>query len=81
MASGTQTPKFHNNAGVREIRIGVKEFKCMGATPPNDHPHVFLDMGDENEIVCPYCSTLYKHDEALHGAEAVPAEAAWRDAS
>ncbi len=53
----------------------------MGATPPNDHPHVFLDMGDENEIVCPYCSTLYKHDEALHGAEAVPAEAAWREAS
>lgn len=81
MASGTQTPKFHNNAGVGEIRIGVKEFKCMGATPPNDHPHVFLDMGDENEIVCPYCSTLYKFDGALHGDEAVPAEASWREAS
>ena len=30
----------------------------MGATPPHDHPHVYLDMGHEAHIVCPYCSTL-----------------------
>ena len=58
-------PHFHNTAGVAEIAIGSKEFMCIGALPPNDHPHVFLDMGDANEIVCPYCSTLYRHEADL----------------
>ena len=46
-------PHFQNNPGLPMIEIGAKEFMCVGATPPFDHPHVFLDMGDENEIVCP----------------------------
>ncbi len=78
MATGA-TPHFHNTMGVPKIAIGAKEFMCIGAKPPFDHPHVFLDMGAGDEIICPYCSTLYVHDEALHGAEARPAEATWRD--
>jgi len=81
MVSATQPPKFGNDSGVSNIRIGAKEFKCMGATPPNDHPHVFLDMGQENEIVCPYCSTLYTFDTSLDAGAAIPAEAAWAEAS
>jgi uncharacterized Zn-finger protein len=53
----TLVPHFMNDVGVDRIKIGVKEFQCMGATPPQDHPHVYLDMGDEKQIVCPYCST------------------------
>ncbi|MGH6855820.1 MAG: zinc-finger domain-containing protein, partial [Aestuariivirga sp.] len=49
------------------------------ARPPCDHPHVFLDMGEANEIVCPYCSTLYKFNASLGAAEANPAEAMWHD--
>ena len=71
-------PHFHNTAGVSSVRIGAREFQCIGALPPFDHPHVYLDMGDENEIVCPYCSTLYKHDPSLGAGESVPAESAWR---
>lgn len=74
MAS-TGTPKFANDAGLREIRIGVKEFECMGARPPHDHPHVYLDMGREAEIICPYCSTLYKFDEKLGTDGSDPADA------
>jgi hypothetical protein len=37
----------------------------MGARPPFDHPHVYLDMGSDGEILCPYCSTLYVHDDRL----------------
>lgn len=48
-------PHFHNDPGVPLIEIGAKEFKCVGATPPYDHPHVYLDMGADNEIICPYC--------------------------
>jgi uncharacterized Zn-finger protein len=70
-------PHFHNDPGVPVIEIGAREFMCIGATPPFDHPHVFLDMGEEHEVICPYCSTLYRHNLALHGAESRPAECAW----
>ena len=40
-------PHFHNEPGVPVIEIGAKEFMCVGATPPFDHPHIFLDMGAE----------------------------------
>jgi uncharacterized Zn-finger protein len=72
-------PHFHNDPGVPAIVIGAKEFMCVGATPPFDHPHVFLDMGDESEIVCPYCSTLYRHDPALDPHAAKPPECALRE--
>lgn len=55
-------PHFQNNAGHEAISIGVKEFMCVGASPPFDHPHIYLDMGHDVEIVCPYCSTLYRFD-------------------
>lgn len=72
-----RTPHFHNSAGHRSIAIGVREFMCIGAAPPFDHPHVFLDMGDDNEIVCPYCSTLYRYDPALKAGETQPAGCVW----
>lgn len=40
---------------------------CIGDLPPFDHPHVYIDMGDDHEIVCPYCSTLFVHDPHLEG--------------
>jgi uncharacterized Zn-finger protein len=72
-------PHFHNEPGVPSIEIGAREFKCIGALPPDDHPHVYLDMGDENAIVCPYCSTLYRHNPALAPNEARPPECALID--
>ncbi len=52
-------PKFQNEIGVPIVRIGCREFECIGDKPPQDHPHIYLNMGDANEIVCPYCSTLF----------------------
>lgn len=65
-------PHFANDAGHAKIHIGVKEFMCVGARPPFDHPHVFVDMGDETEQVCPYCSTLYVYSPALKPTETDP---------
>lgn len=65
-------PHFQNSAGHRTIRIGAREFMCVGAAPPHDHPHVFLDMGDDSERVCPYCSTHYVYDATLKPGETVP---------
>jgi hypothetical protein len=46
---------------------------CVGANPPFDHPHIFIDMGDDDEKVCSYCSTLYRYDPALRADETRPA--------
>jgi uncharacterized Zn-finger protein len=35
--------KFRNDRGVREICTGVKEFKCIGESPPQDHPHIYIN--------------------------------------
>ena len=72
-------PHFHNNDGLRQIEGGAKEFMCIGALPPFDHPHVFLDMGGDNEIVCSYCSTLFVFNPTLEPGGAVPASAFYRD--
>jgi uncharacterized Zn-finger protein len=71
-------PRFVNDRGVPQIRIGVKEFQCMGASPPYDHPHVYLDMGTESEIVCPYCSTLFVFDARLQATETEPGHCVYK---
>ncbi len=65
-------PHFHNTAGVTAITIGAKEFMCIGALPPFDHPHIFIDMGDETEAICSYCSTVYRFDSAVDPTSSVP---------
>jgi uncharacterized Zn-finger protein len=72
-------PHFHNDAGVSVIEIGSQEFMCVGANPPFDHPHVFLDLGNDNEIICPYCSTLYRFAVDLKPGEARPPECVLKD--
>jgi uncharacterized Zn-finger protein len=74
-------PHFHNDLGIPVIEIGAREFMCMGAKPPFDHPHVYCDMGDESEFICPYCSTLYRYDRTLDPHAARPPECAWADAA
>ena len=72
-------PHFHNDPGVAVIEIGAKEFMCVGVKPPFDHPHVFCDMGENAEYICPYCSTLYRYDPTLAPDAARPAQCALHD--
>ena len=75
------TPHFHNDPGVSVIHVGSKEFMCIGATPPLDHPHIFLDMGRDNDIICSYCSTHFVFDPALPEGSAAPITAIYDTAS
>jgi uncharacterized Zn-finger protein len=68
-----RVPRFHNEPGVARIRVGVKEFMCIGALPPFDHPHIFIDIGERSEAICPYCATVFVHDGRL-GASCDPVE-------
>ncbi len=65
-------PKYTNDRGVPEIRIGVKTFGCIGASPPQDHPHIYLEIhGQDDCILCPYCATRFRFDPDLgpYGAD------------
>lgn len=79
MAAGS-VPHFHNSAGLPIITVKAHEFMCIGAKPPFDHPHVYLDMGADSEIICPYCSTLFRYDATLKNAACAPADALWVEA-
>jgi uncharacterized Zn-finger protein len=76
-----QYAKFRNDLGVAEIQIGVSEFNCIGVSPPHDHPHVYLNMGNQNTILCPYCSTRFCFVPSLRPSEAIPPESIYTDLS
>ena len=72
--------KFRNDRGVREICIGVKEFKCIGESPPQDHPHIYINMGEADTInmgeadtiLGPYCGTGFRFDPRLTPLDTEP---------
>ena len=72
-------PTFHNEVGVPVVRIGCREFECIGDKPPQDHPHIYLNMGDTSEIVCPYCATLFRFDPRLRAHESDPPDCVYSD--
>jgi uncharacterized Zn-finger protein len=72
-------PHFHNDPGVSEVHVGSKEFMCIGATPPFDHPHIFIDMGSDDDAICGYCGTHFKYKPSLGPGHVEPAECLWRD--
>jgi uncharacterized Zn-finger protein len=58
--SASECPVYSNDYGLRDIRVTSRKFACIGQSPPHDHPRVFLEMGDQKEIACPYCSTRFR---------------------
>ena len=72
-------PKFHNEIGVPIVRVGCREFKCIGAKPPQDHPHIYLNMGEADTILCPYCGTRFCFDPQLTPLEVDPPDSFFAD--
>src|ERR1700690_828612 len=70
--SGSFYLKVRNDRGVPQICIGVREFKCIGVSPPLDHPHVYINMGEADSILCPYCATRFRFDPRLPPLGAAP---------
>ena len=55
------------------------EFNCVGVSPPQDHPHVYLNMGSGKTILCPYCGTRFRFDPLLRPSEADPPDCVFTD--
>jgi len=71
-------PCFADNAGRKEIAVRVRKFMCAGAPAPFDHPHIVLNMGEDDKILCPYCSTLYRFAATLPEQQDQTAESSCR---
>jgi uncharacterized Zn-finger protein len=52
------------------ITVTTPTFSCDGGGGALGHPRVFLKLGEENAIDCPYCGRRYVAAEA---ADATPA--------
>ncbi len=74
----TDYPKFKNDRGLPEIQIGVKEFRCAVAEVPHDHPHIYLNIGGADSIICPYCATRFRYNVDL-GSRAIPADSVFEE--
>lgn len=70
--------KLRNDNGLSIIQIGMREFECIGASPPHDHPHVYLNMGLSNAMLCPYCATAFRFDAALAPDGVEPTDCLYR---
>ncbi len=70
--------KLRNDNGIKEIQIGMKEFECIGATLPHDHPHIYLNMGLSNVILCPYCATQFRYNTALAPGGVMPEDCLYK---
>jgi uncharacterized Zn-finger protein len=64
--------RYKNDIGIWKIYVGQKQFICIGVSAPHDHPHIYLQMGDANSIICPYCATHYSYRHELKGDETDP---------
>ena len=55
-----------NSPDIKEISksnieiVPSKKVSCDGGGGALGHPKVYLEIGEENEIICPYCSKLFK---------------------
>jgi uncharacterized Zn-finger protein len=77
--SGSGYLKFRNGRGLPELRIGVREFECIGVSPPQDHPHIYIDMGEADTTLCPYYGTRFRFDPRLTPRDADPPDSFFAD--
>src|ERR1700757_1192671 len=77
--SGSGYLKFRNDRGPPDICGGGGDFGCVGAPPPQDHPHVYVNMGEADSILCPYCATRFRFDPRLTPLDADPPDSFFAD--
>lgn len=41
------------------ITVNSRKAACNGGDGPLGHPLVYLEIGDEGDVVCPYCSRRF----------------------
>ena len=56
----TQTSSSSSVNVVHEVlHVKSKKVSCDGSKSASSHPLVYLNMGDNDYVVCPYCSKYF----------------------
>jgi uncharacterized Zn-finger protein len=56
------------------LYVDTKIAACNGGGGAAGHPLVYLNVGPNNRVECPYCSRLYIYEKAKHdSAKKAPA--------
>ena len=69
MVTDDDVQTYTNDKGHKSIAIPTRSFMCAGESEPMDHPHVYLTMGTDDFIVCPYCGTRYDYIRSYIGTD------------
>ena len=77
MLAAERRATFRKDRSLAEARIGVKEFRCAGELPLQDHPHVCLDMGTGDTIQYLSYVTRFRYDPRPGSNEAEPPDCAF----
>ena len=54
---------------VEVITVDTDRVACDGGGGPLGHPKVYLNLGTDGRIECPYCSRIYVLREGAHPHE------------
>ena len=54
------SPEIVKNQDKNTELVSSKKVSCSGPDGPLGHPKVYLEMGDNESVICPYCSKIFK---------------------
>lgn len=47
------------NSSFEVLHVNTKKVSCEGVKGPSSHPLIYLNMGNKNHVICPYCSKYF----------------------
>jgi len=53
------TSSSHHFNPLETVRVDSKKVSCDGPSGASKHPLVYLDMGKNDFVICPYCSKYF----------------------
>ncbi len=53
------------NSPLEILRVNSKKVSCDGGVGASSHPLVYLDMGKNDYVICPYCSKFFTTKKSL----------------
>lgn len=51
--------KLLSNTPLKSIIVTTLKVMCCGSAKPFDHPHIYLPLTKNGEVLCPYCNIKY----------------------
>jgi len=48
------------NSSFEVVHVNSKKVSCDGNGGASSHPLVYLNMGEKDHVICPYCSKYFQ---------------------